>query len=647
MQYISEYCIAAVIGTGVLFAMYFLKRNYATLHNRLFFWMIVINLLSSVVNVISIGTITRPANYSAFVRDLVNLGYLWLYNLLAGVFMLYTDNLTKIPRFKKPIRIIFFSVCLAETVLLLTSPMTHWIAYFDKDLLYHRGILHPLLYVFSYAEIFFSMILIILSRKKFNHYQKTSMHCFIIGNFTAQIFQLLYPRYVICNFVNTLSLFFLFIAFENQAYYLFRTTPCYNRFSFVSTIRYLQKRKMPYQVIAMRMDYIDNASVAARPSAIDQLTVLFAERLYPVFPGKVYVLSDESFAIIDEGASQQWDAGIPDKILTCFAEPFTIIQENKEETIQITPLIQTITVKENFPNGYALLDYLSRPDSSNRSALSSRDVDAVLEPVRREQKMLHLIDNALKNRAFQVWYQPILDVSHGEYSSAEALLRLKDSDGKFVDTEELIRVAEKNGRVNAVDLYVFEEVCRMIRDRGIQQLGVKYIDINLSPRQLRDPKLADKLLELIRRYGLSTNSINLEITETAEITQAEKERMTSFMTRMKAKGVMFSLDDYGSGFATIGTLLTYPVDLVKFDKDILWKAMKDSSAMTILQTSMSAVRGIGKKAVVEGVETMEMEYVLRENHCDYMQGILFSHPLPEEAFIRFIREHRQEKKDGV
>ena len=170
---------------------------------------------------------------------------------------------------------------------------------------------------------------------------------------------------------------------------------------------------------------------------------------------------------------------------------------------------------------------------------------------------------------------------------------------------------------------------------------MKSISVNLSPRQLRDPKLADCLLELLRKYGLPTDAVSLEITETAEIVQSEKELAAAFMARLTAEGIRFSLDDYGSGFATIGTLLTYPVNIVKFDQDILWKAMTEPSAMTILKTSLSAVKGIGKKAVVEGVETKEMEQMLRENDCDYMQGFLFSRPLAEENFIRFIREHNR------
>ena len=639
MQYISEFCIAAVMGTVVLFALYFLKRNYDTPHNRLFFCMVVINLLASAINIVSVHTITYPEQFTAFTRDLVNLSYLWLYNLLAGVFLLYADNLTKIPQLKYPVRIFFFSVHLLETFLIFTSPASKWIAYFDENLVYCRGSLHWLLYTISYAEILGGLLLYAFCRKKFNHYQKIAVFWYAVANFVAQVFQIIFPHYVIGNFMTTLSLFFLFVAFENHAYYLFQTTMCYNRYAFTTTIRRLQKRRTPYQIMALHMDYIRTSAVASRPSIIDQLTILLAERMDSAFPGKVYVLSNECFAVIEADASPEWEQSARDKVQECFAAPFAVTQQEKTETIRISPMVRTITVTEHFPDGYALLDYLTETENVSTAALSDEAVDMALESMRGEQRMLHLIDKALETRAFKVFFQPILDVESGTYRSAEALIRLRDGNGSFINPEELIRVAEKNGRIDAVGLYVFEEVCRMIRDRDTRSLGLNCIQVNLSPRQLRNPALADDLLELMRMYGLSTDAINLEITETAETTQKEKEQMVSFMERMRAEGVAFSLDDYGSGFATIGTLLTYPVDLVKFDRDILWKAMTEPSAMTLLKTSLSAVHGIGKKAVVEGVETREMEEMLRKNDSDYLQGFLFSRPLGEENFIRFIREH--------
>jgi EAL domain-containing protein (putative c-di-GMP-specific phosphodiesterase class I) len=641
MQYVGEFCVAAVIGTVVLFALYFLKRNYDTPHNRLFFLMVVVNLLASAFNIVSIHSIDNPTQYSPFVRDLVNLGYLWLYNLMAGVFLLYADNVTKIPRLKTPVRVFFFSVLLLETCLIFTSSSTKLIAYFDDALVYCRGILHPLLFAIAYAEIIIGLLCFAYCRKRFSHYQEVAVFWFAAVLFFAQIYQIIFPRYVIGNYMATLGLFFLFIAFENHAYYLFQTTMCYNRYAFITTVRRLQKRRTPYQIMALNMDYIRTSAVASRPSTIDQLTILLGERVDSAFPGKVYVLSNECFAIIEEDAAPEWGQSAREKIQEYFSDPFVITQQEKTETTRISPLIRTIRVTERFPDGYALLDYLTGTENTSSAALSDEVVDTALESMRHDQQILHMIDKALEERAFKVFYQPILDVASGTYRSAEALIRLRDGNGSFVNPEELIRVAEKNGRINAVGLFVFEEVCRVIRDRETRQLGINCIEVNLSPRQLCDPSLADDLLELLRKYGLSTDAINLEITETAEITRAEKEQVVSFMEHMHEEGVAFSLDDYGSGFATIGTLLTYPVNIVKFDQDILWKAMTEPSAMTILKTSLSAVRGIGKKAVVEGVETKEMEQMLRENDCDYMQGFLFSRPLAEENFIRFIREHNR------
>lgn len=641
MLYIQEYCIAAALGTLTLAFMYFLKRNYATRSNRIFLAMIGLNLFSSLLNILSIHTISYPWNYSPFVRTAVNLGYLMFYNLLACTFLLYADSLTRIPRFRKPVALGFGAAVMLTALLIFLSPFTRWIAYFDDSLTYRHGVLHPLLYIISYSCMAWSVFLFVRSARKFSRYQLISLICFILGIAVTQIFQTVFPRYVINNFVITLALFFLFIAFENQAYYLFRKTQCFNRYAFISTIRRLQKRRIPYQMTALRLDHMQDSPVMTRRSSADQLATLMAERLYHSCPGKVFALSNDCFAVVMETRSRHFSTALPDKVQACFAEPFTVTVREEPESIQLSPQIQAMNITEHFPAAYELLEHFSRADSFLHRTISDDEIDTLLGSLRREQMLLRLIDDALKNQKFQVWYQPILDLSTGETHSAEALIRLIDEKEGFISPEDLIRTAEKYGRINAVGLYVFEAVCRTIRDRGLIGLGMEMIEINLSPRQIRNPNLAEQMLALIHEYNVPPQAINLEITETAEITLAEKEQMAAFMNRLKEEGISFSLDDYGSGFATISSLLTYPVDLVKFDRDILWHAMKNTSAMTVLETSLSTVLGIGKKALVEGVETEEMKQLLVKNRSNYLQGYLFSRPLPEEDFIQFIRKHEK------
>ncbi len=638
MRYIQEYCIAALIGTIVLAAMYFLKRNYATRNNRLFFAMILINLATSALNIVSIHTISYPERFSPFVRLSVNLVYLWLYNLLAAVFLLYVDSLTRIPRFKKPVRIYAYFVTALIAVLVLLSPMTHLIAWFDEALVYRRGVLHPLLYVTAYAAIFGALALFIASRKKFSRYQLLSVCSFILGNVVTQIFQLLYPRYVINNFICTLCLFFLFTAFENQAYYLYHTTMCYNSLAFVSTIRRDGRRKMPYRLTILQLGHLRDSAVMTSRSSASQFSTLLAGRLYKAFPGRVYALDDSTFAILEESRSRQWNPRIPARANACFQEPFTIVIRRHEESLLLSPQMLVMTVTEHFPTGYELLDFVRQPDSFSIPEIPDEAIDQTLEPLRRERKMLQLIDRALQERSFQVYYQPIMNLEAGRFRSAEALLCLNDPQEGFINPEELIRVAESYGRIEAIGLYVFEEVCRMIRDRKLLDQGIDYIEINLSPRQVRQPDLGDRLVSVMKRYGVSPSAINLEITETAEIMGGEKAQLIRFMNRMREEGVEFSLDDFGSGYATMNSLLQFPVSLVKYDKQILWRSMKDPSSMTIMQASMQGVRAVGKKVLVEGVETEEMEKRLREIGCDYLQGYLYSRPVPEEEFMRLIAQ---------
>ena len=139
-------------------------------------------------------------------------------------------------------------------------------------------------------------------------------------------------------------------------------------------------------------------------------------------------------------------------------------------------------------------------------------------------------------------------------------------------------------------------------------------------------------------YGITPNQLNLEITETAEIESHGMDNINIIMQRLHRHGVTFSLDDFGSGFAALNYLIGLPVDIVKIDKGILWQAMKDSTSMTVLSYTIKMIKDVGRKIVVEGVQTEEMASLLIEYGCDYLQGYLYSKPLPGEEYLKFISE---------
>ena len=121
----------------------------------------------------------------------------------------------------------------------------------------------------------------------------------------------------------------------------------------------------------------------------------------------------------------------------------------------------------------------------------------------------------------------------------------------------------------------------------------------------------------------------------------DMKRLSAIMQSMNSDGVTFSLDDFGSGFSAIKYLIRLPVDIVKIDKDILWQSMDDATSMTVLQNTIRMIQQIGRKVVVEGVETEEMARTLRNHGCNYMQGFLYSKPLPEMSYIDFLEKSQE------
>ncbi|MBR1692680.1 MAG: EAL domain-containing protein, partial [Lachnospiraceae bacterium] len=207
----------------------------------------------------------------------------------------------------------------------------------------------------------------------------------------------------------------------------------------------------------------------------------------------------------------------------------------------------------------------------------------------------------------------------------------------FIRPEEFIPIAEKNGRIIEIGEIVFRKVCEFMSGSGCLDLGVHYIEINLSPIQCYHEELADTFLKIMQEYQIEPSYINLEITETAEMESGGIRILQRNMRQMNEKGVSFSIDDFGSGFAAIDYLLRLPVSIVKIDKSILWQAMKDKDAMVVLRNTMQMIKDIDKRIVVEGVETEEMAAILRDYGCDYMQGYLYSKPIPGEEYLAFLK----------
>ncbi|MDD7177117.1 MAG: EAL domain-containing protein, partial [Lachnospiraceae bacterium] len=246
-----------------------------------------------------------------------------------------------------------------------------------------------------------------------------------------------------------------------------------------------------------------------------------------------------------------------------------------------------------------------------------------------------IISNAVAERRFQMYYQPIYSTKEKRFLSAEALIRLKDEKYGFISPELFITVAEKNGMILQIGDFVLDEVCGFLSRCERDGLPIDYIELNLSMNQCMRPDLKENVLSYMNKYHLRPDQINLEITETAANTA--QDIVEDNIIRLSEEGISFSLDDYGTGYSNLSRIMALPFHIIKLDKSLADR-VDDSRMKILLKNTIRMLKEIGMEIVVEGVETKETLDQFAKLGCDFIQGYYFSKPLPEQEFVEFIRK---------
>ena len=191
---------------------------------------------------------------------------------------------------------------------------------------------------------------------------------------------------------------------------------------------------------------------------------------------------------------------------------------------------------------------------------------------------------------------------------------------------------------------VFKKVCQFITSKYPENYGLKYIEVNLSTIQASYEFLADSFIEIMEWYNVDPSMINLEITESGSI--YEKKLLLDNMNKLIDYGVNFSLDDFGTGNSNLNYVVDMPVELVKFDRDMIVSYFENGKAKYVMEAAMHMIHGLQLKIVSEGIETKEMLETMEKLGISYIQGFYFSRPIPEDDFISFINEKNMLTAEG-
>ena len=213
-------------------------------------------------------------------------------------------------------------------------------------------------------------------------------------------------------------------------------------------------------------------------------------------------------------------------------------------------------------------------------------------------------------------------------------MRIKDKDGNIIPPGDFIPVAERSGQIRELGIRIFEKVCIFLETHRAQELGLKYIEVNLSVIQFDSKSPADFIQAIMKEHGIRPEWINLEITETAEADV--RQVLLKNMEKLTAIGITFSLDDFGTGRSNLDYFVSMPLKNVKFDHTFTQGYFNDGRTRRVVRGMAGIIHDMGMHVVSEGVETREQLEGMVELGADYIQGFCFCRPVPENEFLEFM-----------
>ncbi len=360
-------------------------------------------------------------------------------------------------------------------------------------------------------------------------------------------------------------------------------------------------------------------------TAGDELLVHFSRRLLSVLRASDLAArtgGDEFVIVCSDLADAAEAEAVADRVAGLLSNPFTI---------------QGRSVFVSASVGIALAD---RHDSSASDLLRNADT-AAYRAKERGRNRYELFDDALRaataaalevetdlHRALDdhqlfLRYQPVVDLEHGSMVGAEGLVRWQHPQRGLLTPDEFLVAAEVSGLVVALGREVLELGVGAMRDVDEDRLPT--LAINLSPRELAQPDLIERVRTTLADHGVKPSRLCIEITESAVLDEVESAIAT--LNALRDIGVRLAIDDFGTGYSSLSYLRRLPVDIVKIDRSFVAELGADGANVTIVAGIIGLARGLGLSVVAEGIETVRQLQVLRELGCTLGQGFLFSAPV--------------------
>lgn len=339
-------------------------------------------------------------------------------------------------------------------------------------------------------------------------------------------------------------------------------------------------------------------------------------------------LEADRFLIFTHHVGDQLEKGVETVLeaLSNYKLPFNItcnvgIYVTNEELLSVEGMIDRAVLAQASIKGSYTSTYKYYTESMRKDMLG-------------EQEIAGIMGNALEEKQFVLYYQPQYNHANGMLIGAEALVRWLHPEKGMISPGVFIPIFEKNGFITKLDLYVFEQVCAFVRKCMDDGLPIVPVSSNFSRHDIFMPDFVAKLEEIRKKYDVPTKYLRIEITESVVV--GGSQHTNEIIRSLHKCGYIVEMDDFGSGYSSLNVLKDIELDIIKLDMMFLSEESDSEKGGTILSSMVRMAKWLGMPVIAEGVEHLEQADFLKSIGCEYIQGYLYSRPLPEEQYVELL-----------
>ncbi len=336
--------------------------------------------------------------------------------------------------------------------------------------------------------------------------------------------------------------------------------------------------------------------------------------------------SDEFLLLLTDDPSKEDAIALAAQVLESLGRPFDL--EGKEASLSCSIGVVLYPVHGGLSTLITHASVAMRASKRAGGATCSIFDTRLMNEVRDRTELLRDLRLAIKRNQFELYYQPKVHAPSGQITGAEALIRWHHPERGMISPVDFIPLAERHGLICALGDWVIEQAChqaRLWRDEGLRMR----VAINLSPVQLRQRDLAQKIAAALARHQINPQLLTCEITESVAIDDSAA--TAQVFSDLVAVGVHISIDDFGTGYSSLANMRKLPANELKIDRGFVLDLVTNEEARKVARSVVDLAKSLGLQVVAEGVETDAQFQILREFGCDHVQGYLFARPMAAKA----------------